>query len=719
MRKYLFLLTNRITCLITQKINYSNLSTVGGVFFLFFFSAKAQVFTGSGGSILNTGQTTYFNLNVSGLAPAQLDSAFGIESVCININHPANAELFIYLESPDGIVVELAPGSSCSGVNYTNTCFDSRENTPITSMNAPYSGTFRPTGYLGRINNGQTGNGTWRLFVHDYLAFLNSGSLVDWSMTFGNNPPKPVKFTSSNLPIVFINTVNTITDSDLLVQMGIIDNGLGQRNDTADLRNNYNGKTIIKIRGNTSKNFEKKSYALETMDISGNELSVSLLGMPAESNWVLIASYSDKTLMRNSLTYDLYTKMGHYAPRYKNVELVINKEYKGVYAFMEKPKRGENRINISKLTPDENSYPEITGGYILKIDRPDEDGWFSLFGGNSQNNSSFYYQYVYPKDVNITAPQKNYINNFMDSLETIMNSTSFADPINGYQKYLDVESFVDFFIINELSKNVDAYRLSTYLYKDNISQGGKLHIGPVWDYDIAWHNCNYANSFAPNGWEYMIQDTVHPSPAWWGRLLEDSNFSNKLYCRWNALREDILSINSLNDFIESEAAWLNEAQARNFTQWPILGTYVAPNPQTQLNATYAAEVTDLKTWIANRIPWLDSHILGSSCNVGIQDGELSENSVLAFPNPFTNSLTINYTIPANLSASNQSQIKIEIIDILGSNLQLLYEGSKMAGTYKEEIKTSELAAGIYIVKLSINNLFAYQKIVKIKELGFN
>lgn len=716
MKKYLPLFSKIISRLNQQKVDYTKMLSVIIVLFLFFpFLAKAQVFNGSGGPILNTGQTTYFSLLVSGLVPSQLDSTFGVESVCINLNHPTDEELFIYLESPNGRIVELAPGSSCNGANYTNTCFDSRVNTSITLSEAPYTGTFKPTGYLGRFNNGQTGNGTWRLWVHDYLAFLNSGNLISWSLNFGNSPSKPVIFTSSNLPIVFINTGNlTITDSEILVNMGIIDNGPGQRNDTSDIRNNYNGKTMIRIRGNTSKNFEKKSFALETTDMSGVELNTSLLGMPPESDWVLTASYADKSMMRNSITYDIFRQMGNYAPRTKDVELVLNNEYRGIYALTEKPKRGDDRINVSKLTPDENSYPEITGGYILKIDRPDEDGWYSLFGGNAQNNSSFYYQYVYPKDIAITVPQKNYINNFMDSLETALNSPYFADPTIGYQKYMDVESFIDYFIMNELSKNVDAYRLSTYLYKDNISHGGKLHIGPVWDYDIAWHNCNYGNSFAPNGWEYQLPDTVHPSPLWWNRLFQDSNFSNKLYCRWKELRVSLLDLNYLNSYIDAQTNMLNEAQQRNFTQWPILGAFIAPNPQAQLNANYTGEVNDLKNWIASRIPWLDSHILGSSCNVGIQEEKPPEVSMNSFPNPFTNNLSVIYEVPDNLSSNTQAKVKIELLNILGEQVQVLFEENKVAGTYQEDIATTQLAIGIYFLKLSVNNLVVYQKTVKLR-----
>lgn len=717
MKKYLYLLSGSLIGFLQIKSRYISRSAIIIIIIiislLFSFCSKAQVFTGIGGNILNNGQDTYFNLLVSGLIPSQLDSTFGIEQVNININHPIDQELYIYLQSPDGKIVELAMGNSSNGSNYTNTCFDSRVNTSITLANAPYTGTYRPIGFLGRFNNGQTGNGIWKLIVHDYLAFVNSGTVLSWSINFGNSPSKPVKFSSSNLPIVIIKSGNQlITDSDLLVSMGIIDNGLGQRNDTMDVRNNYNGKAMIHIRGNTSKNFEKKSFSLETRDMAGNQINAYLLGMPSESDWILTASYVDKTLIRNSLTYDLFRQMGHYSPRTKNVELFINNEYQGVYEFMEKPKRDNNRIDVSKLLSTDNFYPEITGGYILKIDRTDADGWYSLFGGNAQNNSSFYYEYIYPKDTDITVPQKTYIKNFMDTLETLINSPSFADPTNGYQKYIDVESFIDFFIINELSKNVDAYRLSTFLYKDNISHGGKLHIGPVWDYDIAWNNCNYGNSNNPSGWEYQMPDTVHPTPLWWSRFLQDSNFSNRLYCRWEELRQGILATTYLNNYVDAAANTLNEAQHRNFIQWPILGAYISPNPQIQLNANYSGEVSALKNWIINRTAWLDTHINGV-CSVGINDIELSLNSIHSFPNPFINDLNIVYKVAENTVAGKQAHVKIELLNVLGDLVEPIFDGSKIAGNYTMNLPTPQLASGVYILKLSVNTNAYYQKIVKL------
>ncbi len=713
MKKNIFLFRKSLICLLIIKRGYL-ISSITITSLLFSVGIKAQIYTGTGGNITNDGQETYFNLLVTGLVPAQLDSAFGVEQVCININHPVNRELTISLKSPDGRVVKLLQGSSLSGTNFTNTCLDSRADSSITLTNGPYNGTYKPIGFIGRFNNGQTGNGLWKLIVKDFQDNANAGSLLSWSISFGNSPSKPVIFTSSNLPIVFINTGNqSISDSEILANMGIIDNGAGQRNDTIDNRNNYNGKTMIHIRGNTSKNFDKKSYALETHDISGNDLNVSLLGMPAESDWVLTASYTDKTLIRNPIAYDLFREMGHYSPRYKNVELVINNEYKGVYEFMEKPKRNNSRVDISKLQPDENLYPDITGGYIIKIDRPDEDGWYSLIGGNSQNNSSFYYQYVYPKDVDITVPQKNYIQYFMDTVETVINSASYADPANGYRKYLDVESFIDFFIINELSKNVDAYRLSTFLYKDNISYGGKLHIGPVWDYDIAWHNADYGNAFSPAGWEYQTAVNDYPSPAWWGRFLQDSYFLNKLACRWQELRQGILENTYLNNYIDAGANLLNEAQQRNFTQWPTMGAYISPNPQNQYNADYMGEVLDLKNWITARTAWMDANITGL-CTVGIQDIELAENSVQPFPNPFTNDLNIVYKVPENIAAGMQAKVKIELINVLGDIIQLIFNGNKNSGTYQENIAMPQLASGVYFIKMSVNSIVFYQKVVKMK-----
>lgn len=675
------------------------------IFVLLSFGIKSQVLIGTGGKIQNNGVETYFNLSVSGLNPGLLNNTFGVQEVCINISHSNVEELYIYLQSPGGTIVELTEGASCKGINYTSTCFLHNANTSITLGTAPYTGSYKPIGNVGRFQNGQTGNGVWKLIVKDYLAFVDSGSVINWTLNFGTSPAPPISFTSSNLPIVVINTNNQpITDFNTSVSMGIIYNGINKRNNLTNSFNNFNGKSNIHLRGNTSKNFEKKPYSLETIDVLGNELSVSLIGMPPENDWDLIAMYQDKSLIRIPLTYDLSRMMGHYAPRFKTVEVVVNNEYSGVYSLMEKPKWGNYRIDISKLGINDNSAPAITGGYIIKIDRADAAGWYSLFPGDPSGNSHFYYEYVYPKDTAITTQQKIYIKDFMDNFETVMNSPSFNDPTTGYQKYIDVESFIDYFIINELSKNVDAYRLSTYMYKDNINKGGKLHISPVWDYDLAWHNCNYGNSFDPALWQYEQTDTVHPTPNWWNRFSTDSYFVNKLYCRWTDLRQGILSINNLNTYIDSSANALNESQQRNFIQWPILGAYIYPNPQNQLNANYQGEVNDLKTWIANRAIWMDGAISGYCASVGIQENSF-DNTVTVYPNPFESTTTFA------LNLTEEVDVSLKIIDVMGKEIALLSNERRQLGESKFVFERKERPAGIYFYQVTMNDIIKTGKIV--------
>lgn len=672
---------------------------------LLVLSAKAQVFSGSGGAINNNGTETYFNLPVSGL-PGNIDSLYGLEEVCIDITHAKDEELYIYLVSPSGHTVELSEGSSCPGANYSGTCFNSNTALPITSAAAPYSGNFHPIGYLGRFNTGQPGNGVWTLIVKDYLAFDDSGVLNSWTLRFGNAPSKPVVFTSSNLPIVVINTNNQpITDAKTVMNFGIIYNGVGQLNHPTDAMNNYNGKAAIHIRGNTTKNFEKKAYAVELRNATGGKLAAPILGMPSESDWELLAEYQDKTLMRIPLTYQMTRRMGDYAARSKYVELIVDGEYRGVYALVEKLKIGPDRVNIRKLTNADNAMPYVSGGYLLQIDRPDYPGWNSLMPGNSPSNTNFYYQYSDPNDSNITSQQAAYIKQVMDDFETLMSSPNYADPSTGYRKSMDINSCVDFMIVNEISKNVDAYRLSAYLYKSEAASGGLLHAGPVWDYDLAWHNANYGD--APNvpGWEYLVQDATYPGPIWWRKFIGDTAFTNRLSCRWAALRKTVLSNNSLYYFIDSSAAVLNDAQKRNFTQWPILGTYIFPNPQNQVGATYASEIADLKTWISNRCAWLDINWPGPCRYDGINELANGLASIRIFPNPADGLATLRVNLP------NPSSVALTLTDMTGCPVRSYPEEKKMEGDHEMNLDCSGLKPGVYFYQLSINDLIHSGKLI--------
>jgi len=422
----------------------------------------------------------------------------------------------------------------------------------------------------------------------------------------------PFIFTASNLPIVVINTNSqTILDDPRIVcDMGIIDNGFGTINLISDPFNDYNGKISIEYRGSSSQSFPKKPYALETQDLIGNNNNVSLLGMPVENDWILYAPYSDKALMRNFLTFDLGRKMGHYAPRTVYCELVINGDYKGIYILMEKIKRDNDRVDIAKLDADDLAGDSLTGGYIIKVDKYTGTGgvdWLSDFpniGGGSLN-----IQYHYPQATALQPQQLNYIEQYVDSFEYALNGPNFTDTSIGYAKYIDVNSFIDFYIINELSKNIDGYRLSTYMHKDKESKGGKLTMGPFWDFNLAFGNANYCSGGITSGWE-VNGGCGDSNPFWFERLLDDTLYQNKLKCRWEYLRVRSFHQDSLFNFIDSVALYLDDAQQRNFQQWPTLGTYVWPN--YYVGSTYQDELNFFKTWIGDRLVWIDNN-LGGNC----------------------------------------------------------------------------------------------------------
>lgn len=677
------------------------------LFTFFFFNFYGQVFNGNGGTIINNGgQETPFNLTVSGLSPATIDSTFGVEEVCITLNHIAVEELNVYLVSPSGIRVELTGVLSNSGTNYSNTCFNNHQPQSVTTSAAPYTGFFRPVGNLGRFNTGKPGNGTWKLYVKDFVFPANQGSLVSWSLKFSSNPAKPVILKSSNLPLVFLNTGGTkLTDQDLIVDFGIIDNG-SNRNYLTDPKNNYNGKAVAHLRGSSSKMFEKNNIKIELKDASGvNDVNASLLGMPAESDWILTAGYSDKSLLRNALSQYLYTQMGNYSPRFRFVELILNGEYFGVYMLIEQIKRGKDRVDISKTTPIDNQFPYVTGGYIVQINREDDAGWYSLFPGVSGSNAKFYYQYNYPRHDDITPQQQGYIKAVLDTFETVMQSSNFAHPTTGYKRYIKDNSFVDFMILNEFSKNPDAYRLSTYLYKDNALDGGKFTIGPVWDYDISWHNANFGNASVPQYWQYQVPNNVYPIPTWWTKLMSDPAFKDKLYCRYHSLRQGILSNNSIYQYIDAMAAYLDEAQKRNFKQFPILGAYIYPNPQNQTGANYASEVSDLKAWISSRSQWLDVSVPGYCANVGVEEITVSS-ELMIYPNPFSESFKIK------LHVAEKEDVQIELYNLLGDRIVQRKVSSVDKGDFTYELQTENLSAGTYIVKVNAGTQSFYKKIIK-------
>ena len=426
---------------------------------------------------------------------------------------------------------------------------------------------------------------------------------------------------TSNLPIVIINTngVEIPDEPKITGTMGIIDNGPGNMNNEYDPPNNYDGLIGIEIRGQSSQMFPKKSYGVETRDEEGEDLDASLLGMPEESDWVLYAPYSDKSMLRNFITFFMGSHLDEYCSRMAYCEVIVNNDYKGVYILMEKIKKNENRVDIAKLKPDEISGDDLTGGYIIKVDKIDPgfiygtDGWLSIPTPPYPDAMKITFQFYYPKVENIVLQQKHYIQDHIVLSENTLTDVNFADPNNGYNKYFNTASFVDQMILNEVSKEVDAYRYSTFFYKEKDSDGGKLHAGPAWDFNLGYANIDYwPPGIDYKGWMYPTVEPVNWGIMfWWKRLMEDSYFEDLFYTRWQQLRQNELSNENLEFAIDSIVNYIDDAQQRNYERWPILGEYVWPNYDWKGN-DYSDEVDFFETWLFNRIDWIDKNITGSS-----------------------------------------------------------------------------------------------------------
>ena len=575
-------------------------------------SLAGTPYKGTGGKVKDAGSGVYFSLRPTGIGHKSINDTFGLESVTIKLTHPDVSQLEIWLIAPDGTTLSLYYYNQ-TGKNFDSTIFSDTGTININVAKASFRGNYKPyLSQLKSVNNGQNPDTNWKLYIVDKLTPAGRGTLNYWYLTFGNHPATDVKLDSSNLPILNINTRgNAIYEgykND--VYCDVIDNGPGKRNYLKDSLK-FRGYAGLDIRGASSSGFPKKSYGLETRDSTWQPYNVALLGLPKDNDWALEANYADKTLMNNYLAYTLSREFGQNGPRTKMCEVVLDGVYQGVYLLVEKIKVTKARVPISKLEPADTTGDSLTGGYICKIDWIHGvylGGWYSkYYAACHPSNEQIYIQYDEPQTIN--TPQQNYIHSYVDSFEDALNGSSFQDPKKGWRKYADESSFIDYFLVNELSKNVDGYRLSTYFYKDrNSINGGKIHMGPVWDYDLSFSNANYGDESNYSSWQYTYYCNL--IPFWWQQFMKDSTFKNDMKCRWTRLRQvGFLRDSALTGKIDSMASYLNEAQIRNFTQWNILGVYVWPN--TCLPVSYTRELDTMKYWIKKRAAWLDKNIKGT------------------------------------------------------------------------------------------------------------
>ena len=470
---------------------------------------------------------------------------------------------------------------------------------------------------------------------------------------------------NSNLPLVIINTFGrSIPHGEKVPASARFLDASGNRSSLLGAPD-FDGTGEINVRGHTSLRYPKHSYHFKIRDEARNPLKASVLGLPKDSDWVLYAPFPDKTLMRDVLGYDLSNKLGRYAPRTRFVEVFVNesrrklarRDYLGVYVFEEKIKRGSNRVAIEKLTPDDNTEPQLTGGYIFKKDHLDTvemgpagswggqggpsrsgGGFLSGPGGFPANPEGFFpaegsvrgaldrmfqgggrgpgnrvglvtsygsqFLFVEPKPEEISGPQKAWLSRYLNAFENSLYNPKFADPKTGYAAYIDPDSFIDHHLLVEVTKNIDGFRFSTFYHKD---RGDRLKMGPLWDWNLSFGNANGKQGWMPDRWYWPQLDDQQYS--WFRRLFEDPDFAQKYVDRWGQLRTNQFATAAILATIDKYSAELSEAQDRNFKRWRILGRQVWPN--SYVGQTYADEVNWMKQWVQTRITWIDKQFVAA------------------------------------------------------------------------------------------------------------
>ncbi len=512
---------------------------------------------------------------------------------------------------------------------------------------------------------------------------------------------------STKLPIVAIKLPFLLPPWDpipdtpkVTATMGIINNGYNVMNHITDQPNGYKGKIGIEKRGSISQAFWylQKSYGFETRDIAGADSDAVILGMPLEHDWVLYGPFDDESFMRNVLIYQLGRDMGYYTPRTKHCEVQFydwlwQPDYRGVYVMMEKIKRDNNRVNISKLTPLDNTGDAVTGGYIFGVDR---NIWANDSGWKSPYDTSVFFSYKYPKGDEITIQQKTYLKAYVDSFETALQGPNFANPNIGYKKFIDHNTFIDFFFMQEFSKSVDAFRRSAYLYKDKKSKGGKIKAGPLWDFNSSLYNAKICTFEQDTGWAYKTTCWVNQSfhvPFWWGRLLQDSSYRNDLKCRWTQLRSTTLDTVHIFKIIDSVRTYVgNGPSARHYTKFT-------------LNTTLQLECDTLKWWIKKRLAWLDLKMPGNCITTALSEKQVFENSLQVYPNPTAGQLTLDFNL------YSEKKMRIELQDVYGRVLRSEPSTLRQSGKNTVRFDLSGLAEGIYFLKLSDGEIRYTKKVI--------
>jgi len=408
----------------------------------------------------------------------------------------------------------------------------------------------------------------------------------------------------------------------------------------------YDGAVAIERRGNSSQRQNRKqSYLVELRHADAGPGGAPradrfpLLGMPRHEEWVLYGPEDDFSFLRNWLAFWVARRTGRWAPRARFVELFLvddgagleglslRRHYAGLYLLHESVARGKDRVAVGKLRAAE----DLTGGYILKYDNDNFDAGDARVPTAAATGLEFVL--AYPRRPPAAAVA--YVRGFLEGLEAaLFDDAAWRGP-GGYRRYLDVGSFVDYFLATEVTKNPDGYRGSTFMHKD---RGGPLRMGPVWDYNEAFGVCcgypiegydqggrsgpgvSGGSAISPEGWRFNICEDpgrclVEPADGtsqWFRRLWRDPAFRGAAAARWRELRGGALAEPAVAGAIAAAAGEIRAASSRNGLVWgDALRARFAGESFSSWPDRWERAVRELEAWTLQRLRWMDGALAGA------------------------------------------------------------------------------------------------------------
>lgn len=356
----------------------------------------------------------------------------------------------------------------------------------------------------------------------------------------------------------------------------------------------------VELHGTSSVTQPKLGYRFECRDTAGEDTNCPLLGLPAGSDWVLHAPYADKTYMRNALAYGIgravATPAGRWEPRAQHVELLLNGQYEGIYLLVERVSGEGDRLDLPDTTDPVTGV--VNGGFVLKLDQARGRGFDTALGTRLD--------WVIPKADDVLPPVNTYLSGWLNGMEAALDGAGFADPAYGYAAWIDVDAWIDHWLVNELAANVDAYRLSAYIHAAGPRGESKLRAGPLWDFDRGFGGTGDCAAHETAGW---VADTATECgwgaelPFWWARLREDPAYERRLRTRWADLRAGALHDDTLRARIAALREATAEAEVRDHARWPIIGERVPPS--IFVGETWEEDVAWFEAWVVDRAAWMD------------------------------------------------------------------------------------------------------------------